>query len=50
MKPEKMREIQEPVTSMWKSPPVSIYKVNWNVAMDKQNKRIDMSIIVWDNK
>lgn len=46
----RMSKIQDSAPIVWKIPPSSIIKVNWDVAVDKQNKCIHIGIIVRDHK
>lgn len=50
MERDQMGQIQELVTAQWKSLPEDVYKVNWDVEVDKINKHIEVGIIVAPKK
>jgi hypothetical protein len=36
------------VLEIWKAPPIGMYKINWDVAIDSKNMRMGIGIIVRD--
>ncbi|XP_040987666.1 uncharacterized protein LOC121235384 [Juglans microcarpa x Juglans regia] len=42
----KQKEIQAPKNNRWIAPPLDVFKVNWDAAIDKGNSRLGIGVMV----